>query len=331
MLPDPSRPLDEETASLAFQNILSGDLTDAEIGEFLVRLSDRGETVDEIVAAASVLRQHMLPISAPEGAIDVCGTGGDGSHTRNISTAVAFVVAGAGVPMAKHGNRAASSRSGASDVLHALGWNEELSFDRLEAQLHEIGIVFLHAPRHHPAIARVAPVRRALGRRTIFNLLGPISNPARVKRQMLGVFAPAWQRPLAEALHRLGSEKAMVVHGGGLDELTVHDNSAIVSLDDGGITEFSISPETAGLRKHAAESLRGGSAEENAEALKQLFAGHNQSPEIAAYRDIVLLNAAAALLMAGVAGDWAEGARLAAQSLDDGAAADKLSSFLAFR
>lgn len=331
LLPDPATPLSEETAEAAFHSILADDIPDADIARFLVALSERGETVGEIVAAARVLRRHMLPIAAPAGTIDVCGTGGDGANTRNISTAVAFVVAGAGVRVAKHGNRAASSRSGATDVLQALGWQGDLPFARLEAELDEIGIVFLHAPRHHPALARVAAVRRALGRRTIFNIIGPLANPARVTRQIMGVFAPHWVHPIAEALATLGSDRAFVVHGSGLDELTVHGASMVTELDAGTLRDFLIEPVKAGLPSHPEGTLAGGTPEENAAALRALFAGDIDSPDMRAYRDIVLLNAAAALLVAGEAQAWPAAVRRAADALDSGAAADKLSSFLAFR
>jgi anthranilate phosphoribosyltransferase len=324
-LPDPAHPLDADAAATAFDRILSGDVADDSIAAFLVALAERGETPAEIAAAASALRARMLPVAAPDGAIDVCGTGGDGAHSLNISTAVAFLVAACGVPVAKHGNRAASSRSGAADVLAALGWAEDLPADRAEAALHEIGIAFLPAFRHHPAMARVAPIRRALGRRTIFNLLGPLANPAGVRRQMIGVFAPAWLVPVAEAAAGLGSEAVLTVHGAGLDEIAVHAPSRLARLKAGSVLEESFEPAQLGLATHPLSGIAGGDAAHNAAELRALFEGHGRP----AYRDIVLANAAAALTLAGR--DWQEALGETRGALDGGAAAARLAQFLAFR
>ncbi len=325
-LPDPCLPLDADTAALAFDRILEGAVDDEALATFLVALADRGETPDEIAAAARALRERMLPVRAPAGAIDVCGTGGDGAHTLNISTAVAFVVAACGVPVAKHGNRAASSRSGAADVLEALGWQGDLPFDRLEACLEEVGIVFLHAQRHHPAMARVAPVRRALGRRTIFNLLGPLANPAGVTRQVLGVFSAGWLRPLALAGSALGADAMLTVHGAGLDEIAVDGPSQLVWMAAGALSEEQFEPARHGLGVHPRAAIAGGDPAANAAALRALFAGGGS----AAYRDIVLANAAAALRVAGRADDWGAAIGLARAALAEGAA-DRLARFLAFR
>ncbi|MGQ5700770.1 anthranilate phosphoribosyltransferase [Sandaracinobacteroides sp. A072] len=326
-LPDPSRPLDPGAIADAIEAMLEGTVPDDRIAAFLLALAERGETPGEIAAAAGVLRRHMLPVSAPEGAIDVCGTGGDGAHSLNISTAVGFVVAAAGVPVAKHGNRAASSRSGAADVLEALGWKAGLAPDRLERCLDDVGIVFLHAQQHHPAMARVAPVRRSLGRRTIFNLLGPLANPAGVKRQMLGVFAPHWLAPMAEAGVRLGADAMLTVHGGGLDEIAVHAPSRLVWQQGEQRTDETFEPDRLGLGPHAAEALAGGTPEENAEALRALFEGRGRP----AYHAIVVANAAAALRLAGRAKGWPEAIAIATKALSSGAAADRLARFLSFR
>lgn len=325
LLPDTARPLDLGDAVDAFDRILDGGVDDAEIAAFLVALAERGETPDEIAAAARAMRARMLPIGAPEGAIDVCGTGGDGAHSLNISTAVAFVVAACGVPVAKHGNRAASSRSGAADVLAALGWNGELGFDRLETSLADIGIVFLNAQRHHPSMARVAAIRRALGRRTIFNLLGPLANPAGVKRQMVGVFAPHWAAPVTKAAVSLGSEAVLAVHGGGLDEIALHAPTLLVRNEGAGPLASEFDAVAHGLGRYPLEAIAGGSPEENAAELGALFAGGGRD----AYRDIVVANAAGALTLAGR--DWPQAIAEARDALSSGAAADRLARFLAFR
>lgn len=329
-LPDPGRPLDAAAAADAFARILSGEVDDDAIAAFLLGLAERGETADELAAAAGVMRNMMVPISVPEGAIDVCGTGGDMASTYNISTAVGFVVAAAGVPVARHGNRAASSQSGVADVLAALGWRGDLSRDRLEASIAEIGITFLHAQRHHPAMARVAPVRRRLGRRTIFNLIGPLANPGSVKRQMIGVFAPQWQEPMAEAARTLGAVDVILAHGAGLDEIAVHAPSRLIRLRDGEIHESIFDPTAVGLTLHPLEMLRGGTPEVNAAILRALFAGRRDSPQLMAYHDIVAVNAAAALLVAGKVADMAAGIAIAAEMLASGAARESLARFIAF-
>jgi anthranilate phosphoribosyltransferase len=326
-LPDPSRPLDPAAATEAFELVLDGALDDEALAAFLLALAERGETPAEIAAAAAALRERMVRVRAPEGAIDVCGTGGDGQHSLNVSTAVAFVVAAAGVPVAKHGNRAASSRSGAADVLTSLGWQGDLPFDRLEASLDQLGIAFLHAQRHHPAMARVAPVRRRLGRRTIFNLLGPLANPAGVRRQMLGVFAPRWLGPLAEAGIALGTEALLTVHGDGLDEIAVHAPSDLVWRDAAGSAAERFMPEAQGLGPHPLDAIAGGDPDANAAELRALFEGRGRP----AYRDIVVANAAAALRIAGAAPDWPSAIAQARAVLASGAAADRLARFIAFR
>nr|WP_255696681.1 anthranilate phosphoribosyltransferase [Sandaracinobacteroides sayramensis] len=324
-MPDPGRPLDKDAAADAFHHIVGGDLADSDIAAFLLALAERGETADEIAAAASVLRQLMLPVSAPEGAIDLCGTGGDGSHSLNVSTAATFVVAAAGVPVAKHGNRGASSRSGTADVLEALGWQSDLAMDRVEAALHEIGVTFLFAQRHHPALARVAPVRRALGRRTIFNLLGPLANPAGVPRQMIGVAAPEWLEPIARAGAALGGTEILTVHGGGLDEIAVHGQTDLRRLREGVLIPEAFDPQAHDLGLHAREAIAGGDPPENAAELRALMEGRGRP----AYRAIVLANAAAALTLTGRT--WDRALADARTALDSGAAADKLARFLAFR
>ncbi|MGL6044523.1 MAG: anthranilate phosphoribosyltransferase [Sandaracinobacteroides sp.] len=324
-LPDPARPLDPEAAGDAFDLILDGAVTDAEIAGFLVALADRGETPTELAAAAGALRARMVAISGPADAIDVCGTGGDGSHSLNVSTAVTFVVAGCGVPVAKHGNRGASSRSGTADVLEALGWQGGLPVARVEACLARTGVGFLFAQAHHPAMARVAPIRRALGKRTIFNLLGPLANPAGVKRQMIGVFAPHWVEPMARAALALGGEAVLAVHGGGLDEIAVHAESRMVRGTAVGLGEERFSPGAHGLGLHLPADIAGGEPAENAAELTALFAGNGRP----AYRDIVLANAAGALTLSGLG--WAEAITKARDALDSGAAADRLAQFLAFR
>lgn len=326
-LPDARAPLDAATARAAFETIMDGQAEDEDLARFLVDLADRGETVDEIAAAAAALRQRALTIEAPNGAIDVCGTGGDGKHSFNVSTAVAIVVASCGVPVAKHGNRAASSRSGTADVLARLGVDIEASPETVERSLHEIGIGFLFAAKHHGAMARVAAVRRWLGVRTIFNLLGPLANPAGVKRQLIGVPASRWVKPIAEALARLGGDQAMVVHGSdGLDEITVTGPSSIARLQNG-LTEIStVTPADAGLAVHDEAGLIGGDPGHNAGALRRLLDG-----SAGAYRDIVLINSAAALMVAERATNWADGAAMAAVAIDSGEAKDLLARWAAFR
>ena len=324
-LPDPAQPLAEDAAQATFARILDGEVDDTSLARFLVALADRGETVTEIVAAARALRARQVAGPHAPDAIDVVGTGGDGKHSLNVSTATAIVVAACGVRVAKHGNRAASSSSGAADVLAELGV-PDLAADRLGPCLDSVGITFLHAARHHPAMARVAPVRRALGRRTIFNLLGPLANPAGVTRQLVGVFAPEALQPMAEALHALGSSHAAVVHGDGYDELTVTGDSHIAVLADGRITTSAFSPEAANVGRHTAEALTGGTPAYNATRLTALLAG-----ETGAYRDIVVLNAAAALKVADPALGWTEAAARASDALASGGAAGILARWKEFR
>ncbi|RYH03029.1 anthranilate phosphoribosyltransferase [Salipiger sp. IMCC34102] len=309
-------PLSRAQAEQAFGILFAGDATPGQIGGLLMALRTRGETVDEYAAAATVMRAKCLPVRAPEGAMDIVGTGGDGKHTLNISTATAFVVAGAGVPVAKHGNRNLSSKSGTADVQGAMGINVMVGPEVVERALREVGIGFMMAPMHHPAMAHVGPVRTELGTRTIFNILGPLTNPAGVKRQLTGTFDRDLIRPMAEILKALGSEAAWLCHGSdGTDELTITGKSWVAALKDGEITEFEVTPQDAGLPAHPFEDIVGGTPEENAEAFRLLLSG---TPS--AYRDAVLLNAAAALLVAGKAEDLRDGAAMAALSIDSGAA-----------
>jgi len=312
-----------EQAEEAFDIIMSGNATAAQIGGFLMALRVRGETVDEITGAARAMRAKMLTIEAPAGAIDTCGTGGDAAGTLNISTACQFVVAGCGVPVAKHGNKALSSKCGAADVLAALGVNLDAEMPLVERALAEAGTCFLMAPRHHSAMRHVGPTRVELGTRTIFNLLGPLSNPARVKRQVIGVFSPDWVEPLAQVLKGLGHEHAWVLHGaGGLDELSTTGTSLVAELKDGAVNTFEVTPQDAGLPEANLGDLKGGDAETNAAALRALLDG---AP--GAYRDVVLFGSAAALIVAGKAETLREGVTIAAEAVDSGrarAALDKL-------
>jgi anthranilate phosphoribosyltransferase len=307
--------LTDDQAEAAFDIIMSGEATPAQIGALLMAMRLRGETVSEITGAVRAMRARMTAIEAPPDAIDVCGTGGDGAGTLNVSSAVTFVVAGCGVPVAKHGNRALSSRSGAADVLAALGINVDVPLDALTSILQEAGCVFLFAPRHHPSMRHAAGPRVELGTRTIFNLLGPLANPARVRRQLTGVFAADWTRPMAETLAALGHEAAWIVHGMGLDELTVAGHNEVTALQGGKIASFVVEPEDAGLPRAPVEAIRGGDAGFNASALEAVLRG---AP--GAYRDTVLLNAAAALIVAGRVGDLREGVSLAIDSIASGAA-----------
>jgi anthranilate phosphoribosyltransferase len=317
--------LSREEAEEAFGVIMSGEATPVQIGSFLTGLRLRGETVDEIAGAVATMRARMTRVEAPEGAIDVVGTGGDGSGSFNISTAAAFVVAGAGVPVAKHGNRALSSKSGAADTLVALGVKIDLPPEDIARCIREAGIGFMFAPSHHSAMKHVGPARAELGFRTVFNLIGPLSNPASVRRYLLGVFSPDWVEPLANVLATLGAERAWVVHGaGGLDEISPAGETRVASLEDGRVTVFTVSPADAGLASSPADSIRGGDAAHNAAALRALLEG---AP--GAYRDTVLLNAGAALLIAGRAADLAEGAGLAAEIIDSGKARDRLDVLVA--
>ncbi len=318
------RSLSEREAEAAFDIIMSGNATPSQMGGFLMALRVRGETVDEITGAARIMRAKAVPIDAPLGTIDTCGTGGDSSGTFNISTASALVVAGCGVPVAKHGNRALSSRSGSADVLTALGVNIDADLAVVQQCLWEIGLGFLMAPRHHSATRHVAPTRVELGTRTIFNLLGPLSNPAGARRQLVGVFAPEWVRPMAEVLGRLGAERAWVVHGEGLDELTTTGATTVAALADGKVEIFEIAPEEVGLKRARLEDIRGGEPQHNARLMRELLGGAGGS-----LRDVVLLNSAAALVVAGRASALEDGIELAARSLDAGAAQRVLEQLVA--
>ena len=312
--------LTREEAAHAFDKIMSGEATPAQMGAFLMALRLRGETVEEITGAVSTMRAKMLTVAAPKDAIDVVGTGGDATGSYNISTCAAFIVAGAGVPVAKHGNRALSSKSGAADVLAALGVRIELAPEEISRCIKEAGIGFMFAPSHHPAMKHVGPTRVELGTRTIFNLLGPLSNPAGVKRQMVGVFARPWIEPLANVLGALGSDRAIVVHGSdGLDEITTSGPTFVAELSGGKVKTYEIKPEDVGLKRAKPEDLRGGDAMHNAEALRGVLAG-----KPGAFRDVALLNAAAALLVADKAKSLKEGLELAAKSVDTGAARKRL-------
>jgi len=317
-----SRPLTRAEAETAFTALFEGEATPAQMGGFLMALRTRGETVDEYAAAASVMRSKCNAVRAPEGAMDIVGTGGDGKGTLNISTATAFVVAGAGVPVAKHGNRNLSSKSGAADALTELGLNVMVGADVVERCLDEAGIGFMMAPMHHPATRHVGPVRAELGTRTIFNILGPLTNPAGVKRQLTGAFSADLIRPMAETLLALGSEKAWLVHGGdGTDEISIALPTKVSALENGSIRDFEIGPEDAGLPVHPFEAILGGTPAENAQAFRALLDGAQ-----GAYRDAVLLNAAAALLVADRAADLKEGVEIARTSLDGGAAKAKVAT-----
>ena len=315
-----TRALTRSEAEAAFSALFEGAATPAQMGGFLMALRTRGETVDEYAAAASVMRAKCNPVRAPEGAMDIVGTGGDGKGTLNISTATAFVVAGAGVVVAKHGNRNLSSKSGAADALTEMGLNVMVGPAVVERCLAEAGIGFMMAPMHHPATRHVMPVRAELGTRTIFNILGPLTNPAGVKRQLTGAFAPALIRPMAEILQLLGSEKAWLVHGGdGTDEISIAEPTDVAALEAGAIREFQIHPEDAGLPAHPFSAIMGGTPAENAVAFRALLGGAK-----GAFRDAVLLNSAAALLVADHATSLREGVEIAAHSLDSGAAKAKI-------
>jgi anthranilate phosphoribosyltransferase/anthranilate synthase/phosphoribosyltransferase len=308
--------LSVEDAKSAFGIIMDGEATPAQIGGMLMAMRARGETVAELTGAVTAMRERMTTIEAPEDAIDVCGTGGDGAATLNISTANAFVVAACGVKVAKHGNRALSSRAGGADVLAALGVNIEPPLERLSAILQETGCVFLFAPRHHPALRHAGPARAELGTRTIFNLTGPMANPARVTRQFTGVFDSLWLRPMAETLANLGTTSAWVFHGNGLDELSLDGENQVAALKDGEITEFTVAAADAGLNPAPAAAIQGGDAKENAAALLALLHG-----EKGAYRDTILFNAAAALIVAGKTISLYDGVAMAADAIDSGRAA----------
>jgi anthranilate phosphoribosyltransferase len=313
-------PLSREQAEVAFDAIMEGDATPSQIGGFLMALRTRGETVAEYAAAAAVMRERCVKVKAPDGAMDIVGTGGDGKGTLNISTATAFVVAGAGVVVAKHGNRNLSSRSGAADALIALGIDVMVGPEVVERALAEVGIGFMMAPMHHPATRHVMPVRSELGTRTIFNILGPLTNPAAVRRQLTGAFSRAMIRPMAETLGALGADRAWLVHGSdGTDEIAISGETYVAELDGGAVREFTIHPEEAGLPVHPFEAILGGAPGDNAAAMQAVLAGAQS-----AYRDAVLLNAAAALVVAGRAPVLAAGVEMARESIDSGAALAKV-------
>ncbi|MES5488652.1 anthranilate phosphoribosyltransferase [Bradyrhizobium sp. INPA03-11B] len=314
----------DETA-IAFDSMMSGQATPSQIGGLLMAMRVRGETVEEVTGAASAMRSRMLRVSAPPDPVDIVGTGGDASSSVNVSTCASFIVAGAGVPVAKHGNRAVSSRSGAADVLACLGVKIDLKPEDVSRCVHEAGIGFMFAPTHHPAMQRVGRIRAALGARTIFNLIGPLSNPAGVKRQIVGVFSRQWVQPLAQALKNLDAESVWVVHGSdGLDEITLTGPTFVAALEAGTIRTFEVTPEEAGLPRCGAEALKGGNADANAVALQNVLDG---AP--GPYRDVALVNAAAALIVAGRATTFKEGVMLGQKSLDSGAAAARLAHLIA--
>ncbi|MBI3505731.1 MAG: anthranilate phosphoribosyltransferase [Proteobacteria bacterium] len=316
--------LSEAEATEAFEIMMSGNATPAQMGAFLMALRVRGETVDEIVAAARTMRAKALKIVAPDDAVEAVGTGGDASGSFNISTATSFVVAGCGLKIAKHGNRAFSSKSGAADVLTALGVNIDCDTRLIEYAISKAGVGFMMAPRHHSATRHVAGVRVEIGTRTIFNLLGPLSNPAGVKRQLVGVFARKWVAPVAETLGRLGSQRAWVVHGSdGLDEITTTGPTYVAEIDGGKLREFEITPEEAGLKRAMPADLKGGTPAENAAMLRALLDGA-KGP----LRDVVMMNAAALLVVAGAAPDLKAGVAKAAQSIDGGTAKAALAALV---
>lgn len=312
---------DRSALEAAFNALMDGEADPVEIGGLLIGLAAVGETPEALIVGAEAMRSRMTPVHAPEGAIDTCGTGGDTRGTWNISTAAALVAAGAGATVAKHGNKAASSKSGSAEVLEAIGVNIFASVPSVEKALREARVGFLFAQAHHGAVRHVGPARKTLAVRTIFNLLGPLSNPAGARRQLLGVFDERWLEPMAEALRGLGAERAWIVHGSdGLDELTTTGESLVAELTPTGqIRRFTVTPEDAGLRRASLDELKGGDPQHNAQALRRLLDG-----ETGAYRDIVLLNAAAALILAGKAESLAEGAALAARSIDEGQARSAL-------
>ena len=317
--------LSPEEAREAFEVILSGSATPSQLGGFLMALRVRGKSIAEVTGAVATMRSKMIPVRAPANAMDIVGTGGDNSGSYNISTCTALVVAGSGVPVAKHGNRSLSSKSGAAEALAELGVNIDIDARKISDCINRAGIGFMFAPLHHAAMKHVGPTRMELGTRTIFNLLGPLTNPAGVKRQMVGVFARKWVEPLAEALRELGSEKAWVVHGSdGMDEITTTGPTAIAELKNGTIRSFEISPEDVGLAVSDPKDLKGGLPSENAKALRDVLAGAKN-----AYRDVVLFNAAASLLVADKVETLKDGVELAAQSIDSGSAADTLEKLVA--
>ncbi|MEL6486436.1 MAG: anthranilate phosphoribosyltransferase [Pseudomonadota bacterium] len=323
-LPDITAPLTETEAETAFGTLLDGAPSEAEIERFLIALSERGETSNEIAGAARALRARLIPISAPEGSIDVCGTGGDGHHTLNVSTAVSLVVAACGVPVAKHGNRAASSKAGAADTLEALGLDMDAAGRTAEETLAEIGICFLFAKNHHPAMGRIQPIRKKIGKRTIFNLMGPLSNPARVTSQLIGIARPAYVPIYAGALAKLGTGRSLIVSGDeGLDELSLAGGNEVAEVTGNTFAMQRVAPQDAGLPNAPVEAIRGDDARYNAAALKALLDG---AP--GAYRDAVLFNAAGALAVANAGESWPERVALAAEALDAGRARELLARWI---
>ncbi|EGP07555.1 anthranilate phosphoribosyltransferase [Bradyrhizobiaceae bacterium SG-6C] len=317
--------LTRDEAASAFDRVMSGEATPSQMGALLMGLRVRGETVDEITGAVSAMRSKMLTVKAPADAVDIVGTGGDGSGSVNVSTCASFILAGTGVPVAKHGNRALSSKSGAADALAALGVNINIAPEGVGRCIAEAGIGFMFAPTHHPAMKNVGPTRVELATRTIFNLLGPLSNPAGVKRQMVGVFSKHWVQPLAQVLKNLGAESVWVVHGSdGLDEITLTGPTHVAALENGNIRTFDVTPEDAGLPRATAAELKGGDAQANANALREVLDGKQN-----AYRNVALINAAAALVVAGKAKDLKEGVALGTKALNTGAATDRLTRLVA--
>jgi anthranilate phosphoribosyltransferase len=318
------KPLSYDEACQAFDIMMSGEATPSQIGALLMALRVRGETVDEILGAVTTMRAKMLKVEAPEGAVDIVGTGGDGAHTYNISTLASIIVAGCGVLIAKHGNRAQSSKSGTADALSALGVKLDISAEQIGLCIRDAGIGFMFAQGHHTAMRFVGPSRVELGTRTIFNLLGPLSNPAGVKRQLLGVYAPQWLRPIAEALKNLGSTHVWVVHGSGLDEITLAGPTDVVALENGAIREFTLRPRDFGMEEISLAEIRGGDGEHNAAALRGVLEGAEN-----AYRNISVANAAAALIVAEKAATLSEGVAMAERSLASGAAKAALERLIA--
>lgn len=316
--------LNREEARQAFDILMSGEATPSQIGGFLMALRVRGETVDEIVGAVSSMRARMLPVSAPDHAVDIVGTGGDGLGTYNISTLAAIIVAGTGLPVAKHGNKALSSKSGTADALSALGVKLDIGPELISRCINEAGLGFMFAQLHHSAMRHVGPTRVELGTRTIFNLLGPLSNPAGAKRQLLGVFSPRWLQPIAEVLRDLGSESIWVVHGDGMDEITTTGVTHVAALENGKIRTFDLTPKDFGVSSATIDDLKGGDGIFNAKALRGVLSGHKN-----AYRDVSLCNAAAALVVAGKAETLSEGMKIASASLDEGKAAAALDRLVA--
>lgn len=323
-LPDPAMHLSEAEAEAAFGYLLDGEPGEDEIAAFLIALSDRGETADEIAGAARALRARYIPVAGPANAIDVCGTGGDGHHTLNVSTAVGLVAAACGVPVARHGNRAISSLSGVADTLEVLGLDMAAAGRTAEKTLAEIGICFLFAPNHHPAMVRIQPIRKKLARRTIFNLMGPLSNPVGVRRQLIGIARPGYVSIYGDAAARLGSDRTFIVSGDeGLDELSLAGGNELADVTGHDFAMRRVDATMAGLEHAPLEAIRGGDPAHNAKALAALLAG-----EPGAYRETVKFNTAAALIVAGTAGDWAEGAAMAAEALDSGAAGRLLARWI---